>query len=79
MIAGACVGAFAEQHRIGWLDHTMVYVVSVSLVLCVRMLVLAKRARSRGKLPFDLGHDRAGKTEEKLTASTPRPAARAGR
>ena len=51
MIAGVRVGAFAEQHRIGWLDHTMVYVVSVSLVLCVRMLVLAKRARSRGKLP----------------------------
>lgn len=32
----------------------MVYVVSVSLILCVRMVVLAKRARSGNKLPFDL-------------------------
>ena len=54
MIADASVGVFAEQHHIGRLDRTMVYTVSVSLLLCVRMLVLAKRARSRSKLPFDL-------------------------
>jgi cytochrome c biogenesis protein CcdA len=54
MIAGASIGVIAEQHRIGWLDQTMVYVVSVSLILCIRMLVLAKRARSRGRLPVDL-------------------------
>jgi hypothetical protein len=53
MIAGASAGVFAEQHRIGWLNQTMVYVVSVSLILCVRMLVLARRGRSRSKLPFD--------------------------
>jgi len=54
MVAGASIGVVAEQHRIGWLGQTMVYVVSVSLILSIRMLVLAKRARSRSKLPFDL-------------------------